>query len=551
MKVTRRQMLKTSAVAAYGLGALPVVTAAQGRSEIESGPFTANWDSLAANYRAPDWFRDAKFGLWAHWGPQCVPEAGDWYAREMYLQGSRAYQHHLANYGHPADTGFMELLPKWTAENFDPEELVSFYKAAGARYFVAMSNHHDNFDAYDSKFHEWNATRIGPKRDVIGLWAEAAHAHGLKFGVSNHSAHAWHWFQTAYDYDPEGPRAGQRYDAYKLRKSGGKGKWWEGLDPQTYYAGPSIVMPDGITTIDAANAWHETNDRKWDERAPQQNPAFVRQWFLRCKDLMDTYEPDLVYFDNFGLPLEQAGLDVTAHFYNRSIKRNGSLQAVVNCKEIQIEARRKAVVEDVERGLRSEIHDAPWQTDTCLGNWHYDKELFERKGYKSAASVIHMLCDVVSKNGNLLLSVPVKPDGTIDSEERRIVSEIGEWMQINGNDAIYGTRPWRQYGEGPTEVMSGIFAENRQKPFTWQDVRYSTKGGAVFAMTLGQPAGPGLVLKAFGKGHVGRVERVELVGSGATLTFEQRVDGLHLDVPEGAGHRFGAVFKISGPGLVT
>lgn len=551
MKLTRRQILKTSAVAFYGLGALPVVTAAQGWGEIEPGPFAANWESLAANYRAPDWFRDAKFGLWAHWGPQCVPEAGDWYAREMYLQGSRAYEHHLANYGHPSDTGFMDLLPKWTAEHFDPEELVSFYKAAGARYFVAMANHHDNFDAYDSKFHEWNATRIGPKRDVIGLWAKAARAHGLKFGVSNHSAHAWHWFQTAYDYDPERPRAGQRYDAYKLKKSGGQGKWWDGLDPQTYYAGASVVMPNGIKTIEAANAWHEANDRKWDERAPKENPAFVRQWFLRCKDLMDSYEPDLVYFDNFGLPLEQAGLDVTAHFYNRSIKRHGSLQAVVNCKEIQIEERRKAVVEDVERGLRSEIHEAPWQTDTCLGHWHYDKALFERKGYKSAASVIHMLCDVVSKNGNLLLSVPVKPDGTIDSEERRIVSEIGEWMQINGDEAIYGTRPWRQYGEGPTEVMSGIFAENRQKPFTWQDMRYSTKGGAVFAMTLGQPVGSSLRLTAFANYQAGQVERVELIGSTAPLAFERGDDGLIIHVPEAAGHRFGAVFKITGSGLGT
>jgi alpha-L-fucosidase len=185
-------------------------------------PFTPSWDSLAAGWRAPDWFRDAKFGIWAHWGPQCVPEAGDWYARLMYLQGNPFYEHHRDHYGHPADTGFLDIIGRWKAQAWDPDALVRFYKENGARYFVALANHHDNFDCYASSHHGWNSVRVGPKKDLIAGWARAARAAGLRFGVSNHSAHAWHWYQPAYGYDPTGPRRGERYDAFRLRERDGR-----------------------------------------------------------------------------------------------------------------------------------------------------------------------------------------------------------------------------------------------------------------------------------------------------------------------------------------
>ncbi|MBA2590176.1 MAG: alpha-L-fucosidase [Alphaproteobacteria bacterium] len=520
---------------------------AQGASfgEIAPGPFKPDWDSLTAGYKAPDWFRDAKFGIWAHWSAQCVPEAGDWYARQMYIQGHKQYDHHLKTYGHPADNGFMEMDNRWKAENWNPGELLDLYKKAGARYFMSLANHHDNFDNYNSRFHDWNSTRVGPKRDIIGTWAKEARARGLKFGVSNHSAHSWHWFQTAYGYDPEGARAGQRYDAFKLTKYDGKGKWWEGLDPQELYAGAVMPMPDGITSIKDADAFHEAHDRAWNETPPLANPAFIRQWYLRCKDLIDSYRPDMVYFDNFDLPLGQAGLDITAHYYNSSIAWHGSLQAVVNCKALP-ENRRAAVVEDVERGFRADIVPHPWQTDTCLGDWHYNRARYTEKSYMSAAAVIYRLCDVVAKNGCLLLSVPVRGDGTIDSEERGIVEQIATWTSRYG-EAIFVSRPWKKSGEGPTQIASGQFGEGKMKPFEAADIRFTTKGPVLYAMTLGRPSGTVTVASL---ANSGSVKRVEVVGSTAPLAFTQDGAGLHVTVPPGASHDFGIALKISGDGLV-
>lgn len=539
---SKRDLLKATAMLGAGL---PEIAQAQSFTDTAPGPFKPDWESLKNQYQAPDWFRDAKFGIWAHWSAQCVPEAGDWYARQMYIQGNKQYDDHLARFGHPADSGFMEMDNRWKAENWKPEALLDLYVKAGAKYFVSLANHHDNFDNYNSRFHDWNSTRVGPKRDIVGTWAKAARARGLKFGVSNHSAHSWHWFQVAYGYDPEGTRAGQRYDAWKLTKYDGKGKWWEGLDPQELYAGAVMPMPDGLASIKDANAFHETHDRVWNEAPPLANPAFVRQWYLRCKDLIDSYKPDLVYFDNFDLPLGQAGLDVTAHYYNSSIQWHGSLQAVVNCKALP-ENRRAAVVEDVERGFRADIVPHPWQTDTCIGDWHYNRARYNDKSYMGAAAVIHRLCDVVAKNGCLLLSVPVRGDGTIDSEERAIVEQIGSWTQRFG-EAIYGSRPWKLSGEGPTQIASGQFGEGKMKPFEAADIRFTTKGPALYAMTLGRPDG---MVNITSLARTGTVTRVEVVGSNAPLSFTQDGTGLHVSVPPAASHDFGVALKITGSGLV-
>jgi alpha-L-fucosidase len=519
-----------------------------GFDQIATGPFKPTWDSLVSGYKAPDWFRDAKFGLWAHWGPQSVPEAGDWYARKMYIQGDPYYARHLKRYGHPADYGYMELLPQWRAENWDPEGLMDLYAKAGARYFVALANHHDNFDGYNSRFHDWNVTKVGPKKDIMALWAKAARKRGLRFGVSNHAAHAWHWFQTAYGYDPEGPRKGERYDAYRLNRLDGRGKWWEGLDPQELYGGPVMPLPPGLNSIAAANQWHKENDRVWTEKAPLANPAFTRQWFLRTKDLIDTYEPDLLYFDNFDIPLEQAGLDIVAHMYNASVARNGKQDVVINIKPQAGAPFRGGVTADVERGARSDISPEPWQTDTCLGDWFYDRERYLQKSYLPASAVIHRLCDIVSKNGNLLLSVPVRPDGTIDSEEQRIVEEIGGWMG-RFSEAIYGTRPWTIFGEGPTEAAAGMFAEKNQKPFTDKDMRFTTKNGALYAIVMGRPASGEVLITSLAKGgpHAKRsTKRVTVVGARTALPFTQDASGLRVRVPDGAVHPFGVALRIDG-----
>jgi alpha-L-fucosidase len=470
----------------------------------------------------------------------------------MYLQGHPQYEHHLANYGHPADGGFIEIINQWRAENWNPDDLLSLYKRAGARYFVAMANHHDNFDNWDSSWHDWNSARIGPKRDIIGIWAKKARKLGLKFGVSNHATRTWHWFQTAYGYDAEGNRAGERYDAYRLSRRDGKGRWWDGLDPQELYGGAVIPPPDGFETTEDATSWYDydSGDRKWTEEPPLANPMFVRNWYRRCKELVDKYQPDLLYFDNFDLPLGQAGLDIAAHYYNASVARRGRLDVVLNTKELP-EDRQGALVEDVERGYRAEIIPFVWQTDTCIGEWHYNREVLERKSYMRADAVIHRLCDVVAKNGNLLLSIPMKGDGTIDSEERAIVTAVGDWMERFG-DAIHGTRPWRVFGEGPTEVVSGMFGESAAKPFSAQDIRFTTKSGDLFATTLGTPGGTVTVASLGNSGQFSdsRIDRIEVVGNNAPLEFRRDAAGLHVDVPGQAVHDFGIALRIAGTGLV-
>jgi alpha-L-fucosidase len=533
MPLNRREALA-------GLAGLPSVAAA-GRPRFE-----ATWESLRSGYRVPDWFRDAKLGIWAHWGPQCVAEFGDWYARLMYLQGSAAYAHHVATYGHPTQFGFMELIDRWKAERWDPEGLMKRYVAAGARYFVAMANHHDNLDMFASRHHAWNTTRVGPRRDIVGTWAKVARAAGLKFGVSNHSAHAWHWWQTAYGYDAESPLRGVRYDAWRLKKADGRGRWWDGLDPQELYTGPNMAPPDGIDSIAAMNAWHDKHSGQWIEEPPANNPGFVAKWLARQNDLVDQHRPDLVYFDDTGLPLGQAGLAATAHIYNLAVARTGKTDVVVNAKKLT-DSQHGGVVEDVERGFSDRLRPDAWQTDTCIGEWHYSRPLYERGGYKSAKQVIQRLADVVSKNGCLLLSIPLRGDGSIDDQEEAVLDGMAAWMAVNG-EAIFETRPWRTYGEGPTSVVAGVMNEGDAKPFEATDVRYTTKRGVLYALPLEWPAGE-TKLTSLAAGHPGEVRRVELLGAAEPLPFRRTDAGLEVTLPD-RRPAFTPALKIHGPGLV-
>ena len=511
--------------------------------EVAPGKFQATWESLAQNYQCPDWFRDAKFGIWAHWTAQCVPEQGDWYARNMYIQGSPQYDYNVEHYGHPSKFGFMEFDNLWKAENWDPDRLMDLYKRAGAKYFVALANHHDNFDAYDSKYHEWNSVNVGPKKDIVGIWAKAARAKGLRFGVTNHSSHAWHWFQAAYGHDVEGPLAGVPYDAATLTKADGKGKWWDGLDPQELYVGLRMPFPNDIKTIKDANAWHKKNDAVWHEDVPPNDDGYSNKWFYRTQDLVDKYHPDLLYFDDDELPLGQAGLDIAAHFYNaNTVFHNGRLEAVLNAKH-PAPAHRPAFVADYERGVAEEIRPDPWQTDTCIGSWHYKRSLFDEHKYKTVSQVVHMLVDIVSKNGNLLLNIPVRGDGTIDEDETAFLGGMAKWMDIN-SEAIFGTRPWVAYGEGPSteeKVEAGTFGgarDVRSKPYTSQDLRFTTKGDAIYAIFLDWPADGKIVVRSFAAGAAQTPARlpkeiagVSLLGSGEKLAWTRDGDGLHVTLP--------------------
>jgi alpha-L-fucosidase len=524
-------VLAVSGPAAFAAEAIPVtavptVIVSTAAEPVTAGKFQPTWESLK-QYQVPEWFRDAKFGIWACFGPQNQPEMGDWYGRNMYHEGSRQYKFHAAHYGPPSQFGFKDVINVWKAEKWDPERLVALYKRTGAQYFFAMANHHDNLDLYDSKYQPWNSVRVGPKQDIIGGFAKAARAQNLPFGVSVHAAHAWIWYESTLRADSSGPLAGVTYDG-KLTKADGKGQWWEGLDPQDLYEQrhqPSAGF-DKPATIHT----------QWDYQNGASIPdlAFCERFYNRTVDLVHKYKPDLLYFDDDALPLwpvSDAGLKIAADFYNFNMKvHGGKLTAVLFGKQLG-EEQRKCLVWDIERGAANRIEPFPWQTDTCIGNWHYERSLYEKNTYKSAATVIHMLADIVAKNGNLLLNIPVRGDGSLDDKEEAILEGIAAWMQVN-RECIFGTRPWKVFGEGPASAGAALtaqgFNEGKGKPFTAEDVRFTKKGSALYAILLGAPTRE-VTIKSLGT--TARlldqpVRDVTLLGSKEKLTWKQGADSL-------------------------
>jgi alpha-L-fucosidase len=476
-----------------------------------SGPFQPTWESLL-NYEAPEWYRDAKFGIWAHWSPQCVPEAGDWYARNMYIEAQRQYDYQLAHYGPQSRFGFKDLAAQWTLLNWEPEELIARYKKAGARIFVALANHHDGLDTWNSRHHPWNAANVGPHRDVVGTWAKAARDAGLRLGVTVHQARNWWWFQTAHGADSKGLFAGVPYDGARTLADG-KEQWWEGFDPQRVYAPkhPFNALPD---------------------------PSYVKNFYDRTKDLIDLHDPDLLYFDNPRLPLGWAGMNLGAYYYNRSQRAHGgSVQGVITIKDVPDQWVKAAVV-DWERGLTNKIMEYAWQSETCIGDWHYDRRLYDKPGeyggYLPPRDVIHWLIDTVSKNGTFILNIPGKPDGTIDSKEIAIVDRIADWMSVNG-EAIYETRPWKVFGEGPDTIKSGSFQGNSIAQLGEKDVRFtrSKDGKTLYAIVLGWPAAE-FVVQSLGTASTtqpGKILRVELLGTGEKPRWKQAPEGLRVTLP--------------------
>lgn len=515
---------------------------------LPGGSFEPNWNSLS-NYQTPDWFRDAKFGMWAHWGPQCQPEAGDWYARNMYMEGSSQYKFHLEKYGHPSKFGFKDVIHSWKAEKWDPQGIVDLYHRTGAKYFMALANHHGNFDLYDSSFQsDWNSTKIGPKKDIVKGWSDAARKKGMHFGVSVHAAHTWSWWETAQRSDKSGPYAGIPYDG-KLNQNQGKGQWWDGLDPQELYAQNHPMSENSLDNGMIHKQW------EWGNGVSIPDGKYIDKFYKRTIELIDKYSPDMVYFDDSQLPLwpiADAGLKIAAHFYNKSINEKGKLDAVLTGK-ILGPAQRKAMVWDIERGQSNGIEPLPWQTDTCIGGWHYSKEIYDNKRYKSAKSVIHTLIDVVSKNGNLMLNIPLKGDGTMDDIELGIVEEIGKWMRANG-ESIYATRPWKIFGEGPAqaaaaELSAQGFNEGKGKPFSIEDVRFVTKADVLFATIMSEVKQPFVLIKSLASGSLNypkRINSVELVATKEPLKFTRTEQGLKVFFPENSSlSSFAVPLKIS------
>ncbi|HWH69378.1 MAG TPA: alpha-L-fucosidase, partial [Candidatus Sulfotelmatobacter sp.] len=477
-----------------------------GAPAIAPGPFQPTMESLT-NYQCPTWFRDAKFGIWAHWGPQAVPMAGDWYARHMYVQGHPQYKHHLENYGHPSTNGYKDIIPLWKAEKWDPDRLMALYKKAGARYFVSMGTHHDNFFLWNSKIHKWNAVNMGPKRDVVGDWQKAAQKYGLRFGVSEHLGASFTWFQDSHKADKSDPLAGVPYD---------------GADPR-YQDLYHLPAGPGDTS------WYSTN------------PRWQQLWFSEIKELVDNYHPDLLYTDG-GVPFgNEVGRSLIAHLYNTDASRHeGKVEVIYNCKQ-KSEGR---WVEDLERGVMPGINPHPWQTDTSIGDWFYNKNW----KFRPVTWNIHMLVDIVSKNGNLLLNVVQRPDGSLDPEVEQMLEQMAAWIAVHG-EAIYETRPWLVYGEGPVRTKGGHFKEDFA--YTAKDIRFTTKGGALYAIALGWPEDGQLLIKSLAKipENNGTITGISLLGSTGKLDWTQTTNGLVVKLPAQKVSDYTCVLKITGTDL--
>ena len=493
--------------------------------KMAKGQYQPQWESLK-KHKTPEWFRNAKFGIWAHWGPQCVEGSGDWMAREMYMEGTYAYNYHKEHYGHPSEFGFKDILPLFKAEKWDPDKLIERYKRLGAQYFFVLGNHHDNFDLWDSKYQEWNSVNIGPKKDLIDGWAKAAKKHGLPLGISFHADHAWNWYEPSQRYDINGSKAGEYYDG-KLTKADGKGKWWEGYDPQNLYA-QNHPMSD--------RSW--ANNRvhwqwAWGNGATLPSKEYVTNFYDRTLDAINRYQPDLIYFDVNVTPfykISDCGLKIASHFYNKNPR-------AVMFGKILDEEQRKALTWDVERGAPNEIVPEPWQTCNCIGGWHYNTGIYERGGYKKAADVIKQLVDIVSKNGNLLLSVPLRADGTYDEKEAAVLDGIEAWMNVN-KESIFGTRPWVKFGEGPVaekdiKMNAQGFNDGQFTGMTAADIRFNQTKKHLYVTPMGWPEGGKLVVKSLAKGnpHFRKsITRVELLGYGK-LKAKQTAEGLEVQLP--------------------
>lgn len=467
--------------------------------EIKKGPFEPTFESLR-KYECPEWFRDAKLGIWSHWGAQSVPMYGDWYARGMYSEDHEQYRYHIRHYGHPSKFGYKDIVQLWKAENFEPEALMDMYVAAGAKYFVSQAMHHDYFFNYDSKIHRWNSVNMGPKKDIVALWKQAAADRGLPFGITEHLGATFSWWRLNKGCDKEGMYTGIPYD---------------GSDPN-------------YEDLYLRNREHDDPNKQYWDLDPWYSPNkwWHQRWFDIVQEVIDLYQPDLLYSDGglpFGDNMYEAGLHAVAHLYNTSAAVHGGVNlAVYNQKDRRQEIYSVGVL-DIERSQEPDIKPAPWQTDTCVGGWFYDV----RAIYKKPGHVIEIFVDIISKNGNLLLNIPQKPDGTIDDECMHILKEMARWNMVCG-EGIYGTRPFRVSGEGHTCVHIEGFKEDA---VSWNssDYRFTVKDSTLYAFQMRWPENNRAVIKALSPKD--KVKSVRLLGFGR-IPFEQPYGTLVALLPD-------------------
>jgi len=471
------------------------------------GPFRPDWESLQ-KYEAPAWYRDAKFGIFIHWGVYSVQAFGsEWYPRMMYVEGSPEYKHHIATYGSHEKFGYKDFIPMFKAEHFDPAAWAELFKKAGAKYVVPVAEHHDGFAMYDSGVSDWTAAKMGPHRDTTGELAKAVRAAGLHFGLSSHRVE------------------------------------------HNFFLGPGRKIPSDINDSQYAALYGPAHNWMMNPQGAPLNydftyvsSAWANDWLAQSAELVEKYHPDIVYFDWWiGQASIRPNLTRFAAFYYNSSLKYGDHIGVINYKDYAMQDH--SGVLDIERGQLADVRPMPWQTDTSVSNrsWGY----IINDTFKSPEFVVDQLIDIVSKNGNLLLNIGPRSDGTIPEEVQHVLLDVGAWLNVNG-EAIYGTRPWRIFGEGPTKVAAGSFHDTDTTHYTAGDFRFTTKGAVLYAIGLAWPDNGEAVIRSLvpAAGSNG-VQAVTLLGTEGTLQFEQHPDGLHVKLPAQSPAKYAYALRVT------
>jgi len=465
---------------------------------VANGPFQANWQSLET-FRAPQWYADAKFGIFIHWGIYAVPGfSNEWYPRNMYRSDDRSkvFQHHVAKYGPQSKFGYKDFIPLFKAEKYDPAAWAELFRKSGAKFVMPVAEHHDGFQMYASELSDWNAAKMGPKRDLVGDLSQQVRKQGMHFAASSHRAEHWWFFEggMTFDSDVKDPR----------------------------YAG--LYGPAQPKRLPGA-----TKDNQPDEK-------YLKDWLARTCELVDKYQPEVVWFDWW---IEEPAFapylqKFAAFYYNRGVEWKKGV--AINYKNKSFPE--KAAVYDIERGKLDKLRPYLWQTDTSVGlkSWGW----IEGEEFRSPDSLVDDLIDITSKNGVLLLNIGPRPDGVIPEQAQKLLLDIGKWLAVNG-EAIYGTRPWKTFGEGPTQVLTGGFTDRKQKNFTGEDIRFTTKGKTIYAIALDWP-GQAMTVKTVDAGV--QVASVSLLGSKAKLKWKQTPEGLRVELPAEKPGEYAYAFRI-------
>lgn len=508
---------------------------------------TFTWEELREQFECPEWFKEARFGIWLHWGAQSQPiQGGGWYARHMYMPdvrnetwGKNAYPYHCKTYGHPSEKGFKDVINEWKAENLDTDKLMAYFKKLGARYFMILANHHDHFDNFDSTYHPWNSVRVGPKRDIVGEFEKSAKKYKLPFGVTSHDDRYLGWWLPAFKHDETGPYANIPYDGH-MTKEDGIGKWWEGLDPADLYGLPPA------------------------KRTPEWIESVKENWLKRHEELVTKYDVDILWFDGHGFPYKEYGKKLCTTYYNHLLKKHGKIDGLIAGKFIN----EPSTIKDIECGGANEILPNVWQGTLTPNSWFYKDE---RPMRHSVRTIIEMLVDINSKNGNLLLNVELHPDGTIPEDHKALLDEVGAWVNLNA-EAIYASKPWKVYGDNMNSIVRVL--QQKKNPsetdletlkklgagakeqfnertvgspaYGHDEVRFTTRGDALYIFVLNPKAGT-IELPTLGKNspyNSSEIKKLTMLGQKKAVKYSQSEECLSLEVPSERPNQYATVFKV-------